>query len=125
VTPILFGNVCIALSSVLFIVFLVSYQLITHGAWMRNEMGRHIFWFVAALAEICALSTIHSLFATHDPQWFQWLRAVSLGFLPIIAGWRIVLLYGLFFKRRARERGRAGSPDSVGDRAGEVEEPNL
>jgi hypothetical protein len=92
----LFGSILAVVTTLMSLEWNIAYHRQTKGAWRRSGMGRHMMAFAAALSAVFLLASARfitvDVLGHTDPGWFQWLRLVVFTSIPIVIGWRRVLL---------------------------------
>jgi hypothetical protein len=69
----------------------VVYQITAR--WWEREDGRHVMSFMFVIAAVLVLSVIRVYVpGSADLLWFNVLRLVVFAFVPVVLGWRLVML---------------------------------
>ncbi len=79
--------ISLAATFFLSLAFVVVYGL---SRWWEHESGRNMMAFDFVIMLVTGLSLARLIFDDHT--WFLWLRVCVLAFVPIIIGWRLLML---------------------------------
>lgn len=97
----LIANVLLFVSALFATTFVVVYWVT--APWWRSEMGINIFALMAVIAAVLDLSVIRVWVPIPpDTPWFALLRLVVFALVPIVLGWRLLLLLRVQIRHRRR-----------------------
>lgn len=93
----LVGDAAISYIAVVTIACIAAYHVKSRGAWWRTWMGRHLMFFMGALAAVAVLGTTKAvavdLLHQTDPEWFQWARTLTLATAEsAVVTWRLIII---------------------------------
>lgn len=95
-TTVTLGSWMIELSAVLATVGPVLYAVHprTRRTWYRDDVGVHLMVYMVVIAAVMDLSTIAIIFhATRQDDWFAWLRLSIFAGMPVVLGWRDIIIF--------------------------------
>ncbi|MCC5574463.1 hypothetical protein IMZ11_02255 [Microtetraspora sp. AC03309] len=73
--------------------------------WWTHRTGWHLLSFMTAIGIVATLGTVRLL--TGEPSWYEVARLVAFSLVPMVVGWRLVILIrALPGERRRRSEGR-------------------
>lgn len=81
------GNVLVTITALEATACVLIYMRV---AWWRSAMGQHVFWFMVSCAAVLDVAALRVFFA--DYPWYVWLRIAVFSTLPVVWGWRLILL---------------------------------
>lgn len=90
------GSVLAVVTTLMAAEWAFAYHRQTKGAWRRTPVGRHMMAFMVALTAVFAVASIRfitvDVLGHEDPAFFLWLRLAVFTSIPVLIGWRRVLL---------------------------------
>lgn len=92
------GTVLIVVSAVLAVACVAVHSVLAR--WWRTPAGRHTFSFELVIASSLSLWTLR--LAVPDGDWFQVVRLAAFAFVPLVLGWRLLIIVQTW--RRGRRR---------------------
>ncbi|MGW0805938.1 putative phage holin [Nonomuraea sp. NPDC002799] len=87
-TAYLAGTVLVVVSAVLAVACVAAQMLLAR--WWQTPAGRHVMAFQAVLAVCLALWALR--LAVPDGGWFVALRLVAFSGVPVVLGWRLLII---------------------------------
>ncbi|MEV4173970.1 hypothetical protein [Nonomuraea sp. NPDC049709] len=101
------GSVLITISALLALAVVVAHQMLAR--WWRTPAGRHAWTFEAVLALSLTLWAVR--LAVPEGDWFLAARLVAFAGVPVVLGWRLVVIVQTWRRSRRRRKEQRGETE--------------
>lgn len=96
----LLGSVLLVVTALLALACVVSQALLAR--WWETPAGRHVMAFQSEVAALAALWAMRVWFPDNDA--IRALRSIAFVFLPVVLGWRLLIILKTWRAKRREHR---------------------